>query len=61
MQGDADPEFPAGQSEQLVNVMRSRGVKVWHLRAAEEAALFRSKHADGAYRLSLAQFLDSPP
>lgn len=61
VQADAEIEISAAQSEQLVNSVRSRNVKVWYLRVAGEKAPFLSRHAEEAYRQTFAQFLVSPP
>ncbi len=55
--GKNDPRVPVGESEQLVNRLRSRGGVVWYLQATDEGQGFSKKPNREAYYRTFAQFL----
>jgi dipeptidyl aminopeptidase/acylaminoacyl peptidase len=57
--GKNDPRVPIGESEQLVNRLRSRGNTVWYLEAAAEGHDFRKKQDIDAYYRVFAEFLQT--
>lgn len=59
--GKNDAVVPIGQSEQLVNRLRSRGRTVWYLKATDEGGRFLRRQSSEAYYRAFAQFLLSPP
>ena len=55
--GKNDQRVPIGESDQIVNRLRSRGAPVWYLQASDEGHVF-GKHQDReAYYRTFAQFL----
>jgi dipeptidyl aminopeptidase/acylaminoacyl peptidase len=57
--GKNDPRVPIGESEQLVNRLRSHGRVVWYLQARDEGHGFGRKQDRDAYYHTFAQFLAS--
>jgi dipeptidyl aminopeptidase/acylaminoacyl peptidase len=57
--GKNDPQVPLGESEQMVNRVRSKGGTVWYLQAVDEGHDFRNKPDRDAYYRTFAQFLMS--
>jgi len=57
--GKNDPRVPIGESEQLVNRLRSHGKVVWYLQARDEGHGFGRKQDRDAYYQTFAQFLTS--
>jgi len=55
--GKNDPRVPVGESDQLVNRLRSRGGVVWYLQATDEGHGFGRKQNRDAYYRTFAQFL----
>ncbi len=55
--GKNDPSVPVGESEQLVNRLRSRGGMVWYLQATDEGEGFSRNQNREAYYQTFAQFL----
>ena len=55
--GKNDPRVPVGESDQLVNRLRSRGGVVWYLQATDEGHAFGRKQNRDAYYRTFAQFL----
>jgi dipeptidyl aminopeptidase/acylaminoacyl peptidase len=59
VQGKNDPRVPAGEADQIVNRVRSKGGEVWYLQAADEGHGYRKKPNRDAYLRTFAQFLVS--
>jgi dipeptidyl aminopeptidase/acylaminoacyl peptidase len=57
VQGQADPEVPAYESEQLAARLRANGTAVQYLAAADESGAFRVKSNRDAYYAAAANFL----
>jgi dipeptidyl aminopeptidase/acylaminoacyl peptidase len=57
VQGQADPDVPAYESEQLAARVRANGVAVQYLAAADEAGAFQRKSNRDAYSAAVANFL----
>jgi dipeptidyl aminopeptidase/acylaminoacyl peptidase len=57
--GKNDPRVPVAEAEQLLYRVRSKGVEVWYLQAADEGHGFRKKQNRDAYYRTFAQFLMS--
>ncbi len=57
VQGQADPDVPAYESEQLAARLRVNGAAVQYLAAANEAGAFRRKSNCDAYYAAVANFL----
>jgi dipeptidyl aminopeptidase/acylaminoacyl peptidase len=57
VQGQADPDVPAYESEQLAARVRANNVAVQYLAAADEAGAFRRKSNCDAYFAAVANFL----
>jgi dipeptidyl aminopeptidase/acylaminoacyl peptidase len=55
--GRNDPQVPPGESEQIVNRVRSKGGQAWFLQAGDEGHGFRKKQSRDAYYRTFAQFL----
>lgn len=58
-QGLNDPRVPAGESEQIVSVIRKNGGNVWYLLAKDEGHGFRKKSNRDFYSNSVALFLEN--
>ncbi len=57
VQGQADPDVPAYESEQLAARLRANGAAVQYLAAADEAGAFRRRSNCDAYYAATANFL----
>lgn len=57
-QGLNDPRVPASESEQMLEVIRKNGGKVWYLLAKDEGHGFRKKSNRDYYYHSVALFLE---
>jgi len=57
VQGKNDSQVPIGQSDQLVNRLRSHGGTVWYLKANDEGHRFTKRQNIDAYYRVFAQFL----
>jgi dipeptidyl aminopeptidase/acylaminoacyl peptidase len=57
--GRNDPRVPIAQADQIVNRLRSRGVEVWYLQAADEGHGFLKERNREAYYRTFALFLKS--
>ena len=59
IQGKNDARTPAGESEQIVNRLRSRGIEVWYLQAKDEGHEFARQQNRLVYYRTFAAFLTS--
>jgi dipeptidyl aminopeptidase/acylaminoacyl peptidase len=59
VQGKNDSQVPLGQSDQLVNRLRSRSGTVWYLKANDEGHRFARRQNIDAYYRVFAQFLST--
>jgi len=57
-QGLNDPRVPVGESEQMVEVIRSNGGTVWYLLAKDEGHGFRKKGNSDFYQAAVSLFLE---
>jgi len=57
-QGLNDPRVPVGESEQMVEVIRSNGGTVWYLLAKDEGHGFRKKGNNDFYQAAVSLFLE---
>jgi dipeptidyl aminopeptidase/acylaminoacyl peptidase len=57
VQGKNNPVVPPGQSEQMINRLRSRGAEVWYLLATDEGREIDHEQDKAAYFRVRAQFL----
>jgi dipeptidyl aminopeptidase/acylaminoacyl peptidase len=55
--GKNDQRVPIGESDQIVNRLRSRGASVWYLQASDEGHVFGKQQDREAYYRTFAQFL----
>jgi dipeptidyl aminopeptidase/acylaminoacyl peptidase len=57
IQGANDPRVPAGESRQMVDAVRARGVRTWYLLAKDEGHGFRKKANIDYQNAAIALFL----
>jgi len=57
--GKNDSRVPLGESEQLVNRLRSHAGEVWYLQAKDEGHAFQREENREAYYRTFAEFLKS--